>query len=272
MLLLVESPSEYAIRKLQQGSAGIDEELDEWLRESQKLLDLFQRNRTASAALFTQDDLRKRPADCLAVLNSCGLDMEKLPEFPATAADPIIVSLANLLSERHVHSGNLYKEILVASSLPRQDDELDAEIKPDLSVLTTYLNKTVNRENKMGKFAIAPNELQSDLELAHLQIHQLQEELETLHLESSRKAEMTAGELSGQKDATEQDLKAELELALLQIHQLQEELELYYQKYLDESAKSKPAVVLDQYGSAGGSESLRVLRIARKMQNSPALG
>ncbi|UPW20058.1 hypothetical protein M0C34_07290 [Agarivorans sp. TSD2052] len=89
--------------------------------------------------------------------------------------------------------------------------------------------------------------LESERELALLQIHQLQEELEQAHHNASgvsqqanaesvklqKNAEVKISELStevAKLAANKRELEAENELALLQIHQLQEELEFYYVK------------------------------------------
>jgi len=65
--------------------------------------------------------------------------------------------------------------------------------------------------------------LETENELSLLQIHQLQEELESTHLEKIKINE------------TVSELESENELSLLQIHQLQEELEFYYLKYNEQS-------------------------------------
>lgn len=99
----------------------------------------------------------------------------------------------------------------------------------------------------------------AELELAHLQIRQLQEEMEVLFLRAASNADRLEEETNCQSELGERNLNSELSLALLQIDQLQKELEVYYKKYL-QYGKS-----IDLIGSSGviGGDTLRVLRLAR---------
>lgn len=118
----------------------------------------------------------------------------------------------------------------------------------------------------MERLAAVSEERLSELELAHLQIHQLQEELEALFTDSTETSAERTELQNKNRDlkATLEESQSELELALLQIHQLQEELEIYYQKYLQECRK--PVGLQRQLGGAMGSDTLRVLRMARTAQ------
>ncbi len=265
-LVIVESPTEYATQALFRGDLDISEQLDCWINETNILLNFFQRNRKASAVLISQSDIKARPKDCLALLNDIGIGIQAFPSFPESEMDPMLELLADLLAERHTRSGSIYQEILVASSLIRQDEETGLQSNPNVKAVSAYIQARAKVQQRLQQATASLRQRESELELAQLQVHQLQEEVEALHLASVENAQEVKDEVnSGLVETVEHELKSELELALLQIHQLQEELEIYYEKYLEVRDKRKSYELFGKSGSGLGSESLRVLRLARSI-------
>ncbi|WP_346839843.1 hypothetical protein [Microbulbifer sp. SAOS-129_SWC] len=247
ILILVDSPSEYVARELEQGATVTAEKCDVWMKDTQNQLNFFQRNRGASTLLVTQNDIRTRPEDCLAALESKGLNLAKLPDFPHGSADPMLVLLANLLAERHTRSRNLYLEVLVASSLIRQDEELGTDFEPDMGAVSAYLHAQLEIHKKVEqlKLTASSEEARSELESAHLEIHQLQEKLESVHGDSTEKSREQV-ELQQEKLGLRvilEERESELELAHLEIHQLQEKLESVH---VDSTEKTKERAELHQ--------------------------
>ena len=189
------------------------------------------------------------------LIQSCMLliddDVQDVYEDVTAAADLYNKEGNNTVRGRlHLYLNILQKDIdvLEKSQLHQVTENNKAIIEADNLTVEPKSIKTKNNEIKIEKTALS-----SENELALLQIHQLQEELEAVFVKKEQlktqldgavkeaKAnrlivESKPGTAEGKNSSTEEDqlrneiaqLISENELALLQIHQLQEELEFYF--------------------------------------------
>ena len=130
------------------------------------------------------------------------------------------------------------------------------------SQFDSQLEELNTQKKRVVQLGTEKDELSSEHELALLQIHQLQDELEQTHLMSTNKVSLEEySNLKAQCDSQQAELESEQqkvtvlevaqnelsgenELALLQIHQLQEELEHYYIKSVEAQLDNKQLQVL----------------------------
>ena len=125
-----------------------------------------------------------------------------------------------------------YENIVSAADLLTPDCDTSIEHR-EAECINNYQQTLAKIQQSQEELA----ELTSVNELSLLQIHQLQEELETLFIENKQlkeKVTIQTSKVNSNEELNDNELselKTENEIALLQIHQLQEELEFYFIKY-----------------------------------------
>lgn len=178
-----------------------------------------------------------------------------------------------------------YEDIMAAADLFDEQSEQAVAERLKSYLLATELESgklKAERDEAKAQLENKTKDLGCENELALLQIHQLQEELEssfvslnklttenTTLTEEKQALELESGKLKVERDeakalaeTTTKDLECENELALLQIHQLQEELEFYYMKL-----QSVSSVKLNSQANINVDEikpSLQLLKLLEK--------
>ena len=131
------------------------------------------------------------------------------------SATPFSKQGDNLLSkptdskEQLTSAWQAYRQLKIQQN---EDAEIKTKLQQDAEAQKQSLEETIKQNEEQGK----------ENELLLIQLHQVQEELETQLLKSQQSGE-------GKQKITE--LEAENELMLLQLHQVQEELEYYFLKH-----------------------------------------
>lgn len=176
------------------------------------------------------------------------------------------------ISKLELENGQLQEELTFSRKNQEARETMISDKKKKLMDQLVVSNEKVESLLKdLEQHKLVAVEAKSENELALLQVHQLQEELEQSFLrlqsfenernkDNQHKSDVQHQELVSQIEKvtkaadlkeselakTITDLELDNELALLQIHQLQEELEYYYLKYKQDSNWTPISVATEQ--------------------------
>lgn len=221
-LLLHDRPETALARAMQAGRNPV-EELDEWRSAVENLLQAYRRNRRAIRMMSADAAVQAPDAFATACKEHLGLTRGKA--FPPQRPDEEIESIYRLLAAQMVAQADEIQPLLQeleASSIPLGVDYAPAR----LDCQAIY--------EELGESASRPNELEEENELLLLQLHQVQEELESYFLELQDE--------SGKQKALNEKYKA-LDERLAAHKQLLEEKERQFQKLLAEKKRRDQKIV-----------------------------
>jgi len=221
-LLVYPAPTRFIASALEQGSDPA-EALNEWLRLTEPLLTAYRQARRRNL-LVERDAALANPAGLVSELNrylGCSL---KVPDETHKADpevkrdfDPVFLLVADQTCHQNMRARRVAAE-LEASSLPLQSSTESQAVNVS-AALRSYLTQ---RQQALQQSST----LREENELLFAQLHQVQDELESLFLKN-RESGQKIERLEREKAQQNHDQKEENELLILQLQQLQENLGSY---------------------------------------------
>jgi len=264
--LLFYTHPESALACALQQKADPEEFIEAWQATSLQLLRFQRRNRHRSLLLDAEMAVQHPEA----LVNACQrigltLQLTDTPSSPTTTTSTLERLLADQLLRDQPAIQNLQME-LEASTLPLGEtttheppqpieayhhyQQWQAQLKQlthardeQTKLAADHQVQLTKAKQTQVKLETANKEAEQENELLLLQLHQIQEELET-SFQQKQQLQTQIEQLSKEKQKTaNKEVEQENELLLLQLHQVQEELEHYFLKYqeLEQKSENKPA-------------------------------